>query len=168
MVKEPQKRDAGSDLASGSSMYETRADTQRIEGGAAEQDDKGEHEASVDADISSDRSADEGEGAEASAQHDAAIHESAFVGKGDGGTHAKIDLASLMELRQAFLKADDGLHLDMFLQTFGNVMGRNLTEQQLTHMFMKHVILHMLPPGCCVEIVFVLTAFFFTVYAGYF
>ena len=46
-----------------------------------------------------------------------------------------------MELKAAFDRADtDGggsLDLDEFLEAFGGVLGKNLSHEQLTHLFMK-------------------------------
>ena len=53
----------------------------------------------------------------------------------------RINLHQLMELKAAFERADtdQGGSLDMeeFLEAFGEVLGKNLTHEQLTHLFMK-------------------------------
>jgi len=53
----------------------------------------------------------------------------------------RINLHQLMELKAAFDRADtDGggsLDIDEFLVAFGEVLGKNLTHEQLTHLFMK-------------------------------
>lgn len=53
----------------------------------------------------------------------------------------RINLHQLMELKAAFERADtDGggsLDLDEFLEAFSGVLGKNLSHQQLTHLFMK-------------------------------
>ena len=53
----------------------------------------------------------------------------------------RINLHQLMELKAAFDRADtDGggsLDTEEFLEAFGEVLGKNLTHEQLTHLFMK-------------------------------
>jgi len=53
----------------------------------------------------------------------------------------RINLSQLMDLKAAFDRADTDhggtLDIDEFLAAFGNVLGKNLTEEQLTHLFMK-------------------------------
>lgn len=53
----------------------------------------------------------------------------------------RINLHQLMELKAVFERADtDGggsLDVDEFLEAFGGVLGKNLTHEQLTHLFMK-------------------------------
>ena len=53
----------------------------------------------------------------------------------------RINLHQLMELKAAFDRADtDGggsLDMEEFLEAFGEVLGKNLTHEQLTHLFMK-------------------------------
>ena len=63
-------------------------------------------------------------------------------GKGDAGSvEDRINLHQLVELKAAFDRADvDGggsLDMDEFLEAFGEVLGKNLTHEQLTHLFMK-------------------------------
>ena len=53
----------------------------------------------------------------------------------------RINLHQLMQLKEAFDHADiDGggsLDIEEFLEAFGDVLGKNLTREQLTHLFMK-------------------------------
>ena len=53
----------------------------------------------------------------------------------------RINLHQLMELKAAFDRADTdsnyALDMDEFLQAFGTVLGKNLSHEQLTHLFMK-------------------------------
>jgi len=53
----------------------------------------------------------------------------------------RINLHQLMELKAVFERADtDGggsLDIDEFLEAFGEVLGKNLSYEQLTHLFMK-------------------------------
>jgi len=63
-------------------------------------------------------------------------------GKDDANSvEDKINLHQLVELKAAFDRADvDGggsLDMDEFLEAFGEVLGKNLTHEQLTHLFMK-------------------------------
>ena len=63
-------------------------------------------------------------------------------GKNEAGSvEDRINLHQLMELKAAFDRADiDGggsLDMDEFLEAFGEVLGKNLTHEQLTHLFMK-------------------------------
>ena len=63
-------------------------------------------------------------------------------GKGEAGSvEDRINLHQLVELKAAFDRADvDGggsLDMDEFLEAFGEVLGKNLTHEQLTHLFMK-------------------------------
>ena len=63
-------------------------------------------------------------------------------GKSEAGSvEDRINLHQLMELKAAFDRADiDGggsLDMDEFLEAFGEVLGKNLTHEQLTHLFMK-------------------------------
>mmetsp|Transcript_37768 Transcript_37768/g.61203 ORF Transcript_37768/g.61203 Transcript_37768/m.61203 type:complete len:933 (-) Transcript_37768:1406-4204(-) len=52
-----------------------------------------------------------------------------------------INLTTLMELKAVFEHADvDGggsLSLDEFVEAFGGILGKNMTSEQLTHLFMK-------------------------------
>ena len=58
-----------------------------------------------------------------------------------GSVEDRINLHQLMELKAAFDRADtDGggsLDMEEFLDAFGGVLGKNLTHEQLTHLFMK-------------------------------
>jgi len=65
----------------------------------------------------------------------------AMEGAASSSVEDRINLHQLMELKAAFEKADTdhGGSLDMeeFLEAFGGVLGKNLTHEQLTHLFMK-------------------------------
>ena len=53
----------------------------------------------------------------------------------------RINLHQLMQLKEAFDRADTdhggSLDIEEFLEAFGDVLGKNLTREQLTHLFMK-------------------------------
>ena len=60
---------------------------------------------------------------------------------GQTSVEDRINLHQLMQLKEAFDRADTdhggSLDIEEFLEAFGDVLGKNLTHEQLTHLFMK-------------------------------